>query len=101
MPTIPGIETFQGDRICHSSQFSGAKIPSTGKKVVIVGCCNSAHDIAQDFYEQGAEVTMVQRSSTLVISSEHGMDVMLSSEFYEGGVSCPTLHPLVLVLNDW
>lgn len=87
LPNIRGISDFTGDRICHSSQFTGAKIPSTGKKVVIVGCCNSAHDIAQDYYEQGAQVTIVQRSSTNVVSSEHGMDEMIGGDFYEGGVS--------------
>jgi len=37
---------------------------------VIVGCCNSAHDIAQDYHEHGYNVTMVQRSTTCVISAE-------------------------------
>lgn len=55
----------------HSSQFSGA-LPAHGqnKKAVIVGCCNSGHDIAQTLYENGYSVTMVQRSSTLVLDSD-------------------------------
>jgi len=36
---------------------------------VVIGCCNSGHDIAQDYYENGHSVTIVQRSSTLVVSA--------------------------------
>ncbi|TAQ84823.1 hypothetical protein B7494_g6857 [Chlorociboria aeruginascens] len=69
-PDINGISSFSG-AITHSSKFKGAT-PSQGqkKRVIIVGCCNSAHDIAQEFYENGHSVTLVQRSSTLVISAE-------------------------------
>ncbi|KAF2249574.1 FAD/NAD(P)-binding domain-containing protein [Trematosphaeria pertusa] len=69
-PTMKGMDSFKGDRLCHSSEFSGAYPNSKGKKAVVVGCCNSGHDIAQDFYEKGYDVTIVQRSTTCVISSE-------------------------------
>ncbi|OKL62252.1 hypothetical protein UA08_02479 [Talaromyces atroroseus] len=69
-PSINGLDTFQGDVLCHSSEFKGARPNAQGKKAVVVGCCNSGHDISQDYYEQGYDVTMVQRSSTLVVSSE-------------------------------
>ncbi|SPN98639.1 probable flavin-containing monooxygenase [Cephalotrichum gorgonifer] len=84
MPEIKGLETFKGDRICHSSEFSGAREGTTGKKAVVIGCCNSAHDIAQDFLENGYEVTMVQRSSTCVVSSKAIMDGLKGS-YDEGG----------------
>jgi cation diffusion facilitator CzcD-associated flavoprotein CzcO len=82
---IPGIDNFNG-RLVHSSKFSGA-LPShgKGKKAVVVGCCNSGHDIAQDFYENGYEVTMVQRSSTFVVSAETNLEVGLSDLYFEGG----------------
>ncbi|KAJ5480678.1 hypothetical protein N7539_006572 [Penicillium diatomitis] len=64
MPKFKGMDTFQGDLLCHSSEFQGAKPESRGKKAVVVGSCNSGHDIAQDFVEKGYDVTMVQRSST-------------------------------------
>jgi cation diffusion facilitator CzcD-associated flavoprotein CzcO len=51
-PSIPGLESFAGDRLCHSSLFPGATPNSRGKKAVVIGCCNSGHDIAQDFYEK-------------------------------------------------
>jgi thioredoxin reductase len=69
-PSIKGLDTFQGDVLCHSSEFKGARPNTKGKKAVVVGSCTSGHDISQDYFEQGYEVTMVQRTSTLVVSSE-------------------------------
>ncbi|PVH73453.1 FAD/NAD(P)-binding domain-containing protein [Cadophora sp. DSE1049] len=71
MPAIPGISTFTGTRLVHSSSFTGAS-PSHGasKRAVIIGCCNSAHDIAQDYHENGYTVTMIQRSTTLVLNAD-------------------------------
>lgn len=67
---IKGIDTFKG-RIVHSSKFPGAtESRGQNKKAIVVGCCNSGHDIAQDLYEHGYEVTIVQRSTTYVVSSE-------------------------------
>ncbi|RYP07631.1 hypothetical protein DL765_009084 [Monosporascus sp. GIB2] len=44
------------------------KIKSTaaGKRVVVVGSGVSGHDIAQDFYERGHHVTLVQRDPTCI-----------------------------------
>ena len=84
-PQINGMEGFKGDRLCHSSQFKGANSNSKGKKAIVVGCCNSGHDIAQDFYEHGYDVTIVQRSSTYVMSSKAGLDVLLGGLYEEGG----------------
>ncbi|KAI0454040.1 hypothetical protein F5B21DRAFT_514972 [Xylaria acuta] len=69
-PSMKGIENFKGDRLCHSSEFTGARENSQGKKVIVVGSCNSVHDIAQDFLEKGYEITIVQR-----IYSEDGPPV--------------------------
>ena len=82
---IPGINDFRGDRLCHSSEFSGAKMNGKGKKAIIVGCCNSGHDIAQDFFEKGYDVTMVQRSSTCVISSKAILEIGLAGLYDEQG----------------
>jgi cation diffusion facilitator CzcD-associated flavoprotein CzcO len=51
----------------------------------VVGCCNSGHDIAQDFYENGYDVTIVQRSSTYVMSSKAGLDVLLGGLYDQNG----------------
>ncbi|EME64205.1 dimethylaniline monooxygenase [Rhodococcus ruber BKS 20-38] len=82
-PTVPGEEIFRGE-VLHSSRVDDS-IDAAGKRVVVVGASNSAHDIAHDLVEQGAEVTMVQRSRTYVMSSEHGLAVQLSGVYEEGG----------------
>ncbi|TVY85978.1 putative indole-3-pyruvate monooxygenase, partial [Lachnellula willkommii] len=82
---IPGILDFKGDRLCHSSEFSGAKMEGKGKKAIVVGCCNSGHDIAQDFFEKGYDVTMIQRSSTCVISSQAILEIGLAGLYDEQG----------------
>lgn len=83
LPQIRGMESFKGDRICHSSEFEGAREDGAGKKAVVVGSCNSAHDICQDFLEKGYDVTMVQRSSTCVVSSTAVTDIGLRGVFDE------------------
>lgn len=84
---IKGLDDFKGDRLVHSSQFTGPEANAKGKKAVIVGCCNSAHDIAQDYYEHGYDVTMVQRSSTLVVTCDSLIDVDMKGVYSEDGVS--------------
>ena len=41
-----------------------------GKRAIVIGTGNSGHDIAQDLHSSGANVTLFQRSSTLVVSIE-------------------------------
>ena len=84
-PTWKGIEGFKGHILCHSSEFPGARENCQGKKAVVVGACNSSHDIAQDFLEKGYDVTIVQRSSTNVISSESITEIGLKGLFSEDG----------------
>ncbi|KAF2625670.1 FAD/NAD(P)-binding domain-containing protein [Macroventuria anomochaeta] len=81
-PQMEGIPNFQGDRLCHSSEFTGAK-DGRGKKAIVVGSCNSGHDIAQDFYEKGYDITMVQRSSTCVVSSKAIVEIGLKGLYDE------------------
>lgn len=88
---IKGIDGFQGDRIVHSSQFLGPQPNAKGKKAVVVGSSNSAHDIAQDFYEHGYHVTMVQRSSTYVVTSQTLLDVAMKGLYSEDGVSISSI----------
>ncbi len=84
IPDIPGRSGFGGE-VYHSSRHeSGSKWK--GRKAVVVGACNSGHDIAQDLYESGAEVTMVQRSSTYIMSQAKGIPVIFGGLFYEGGL---------------
>jgi putative flavoprotein involved in K+ transport len=70
---LPGAATFAGELI-HSSQYSeGSKYK--GRNVVVIGAASSAHDVAVDLWEAGANVTMVQRSATTVVRSETLMEL--------------------------
>lgn len=68
IPVIPTLEKF-GGRVVHSSKF-GNGAAYRGKPVLVFGTGTSAHDIAQDLHGNGALVTMVQRSPTLVTNVE-------------------------------
>lgn len=83
VPEIPGMDEFEGT-VHHSSAHQGGA-PWAGKRAVVIGACNSGHDIAQDFHEQGADVTLVQRSATYVMSQVHGIPTIFGSLYYEGG----------------
>lgn len=81
-PHLPGQEKFDGE-LLHSSQFRDGG-DFEGKKVVIVGASNSAHDIAHDLAEHGVDVTMIQRSSTQVAGSKNMIDVLFDGLYGEG-----------------
>ena len=83
MPDIKGINDFKGHLLTHSSTFPGARKDAQGKKAIVVGCCNSGHDIAHNFYESGYDTTIVQRSSTHVVSSKAITDIALKGLFSE------------------
>ena len=68
VPNFPGREIFRGAQH-HSSRHAGGE-GWKGKKCVVVGSNNSAHDIAADLWEHGADVTLLQRSPTLVVRAE-------------------------------
>ena len=67
-PQLPGAALFKGD-IHHSSQHPSGEAYA-GKRCVVLGSNNSAHDICADLWENGADVTMIQRSPTMVVRSE-------------------------------
>ena len=67
-PDIPTLQNFRGT-ILHSSQYEDGEAWK-GKKALVIGSGNSGHDIAQDLVSSGAEATIVQRSSTMVVNVE-------------------------------
>ncbi|GAY14709.1 NAD(P)/FAD-dependent oxidoreductase [Mycobacterium sp. shizuoka-1] len=81
VPTLPGQEIFVGDQH-HSSAHPGPD-PYVGKKAVVIGSNNSAHDICKALYENGVDVTMVQRSSTHIVKSDTLMDIGLGDLYSE------------------
>lgn len=88
-PAIPGMESFRGDQH-HSSRHPGPHAYA-GKRAVVIGSNNSAHDIAQALWEAGAEVTLVQRSSTLVVKqaslNQHALKRLYSEEAVARGLT--------------
>ncbi|PTT67367.1 NAD(P)/FAD-dependent oxidoreductase [Arthrobacter sp. HMWF013] len=81
IPAFDGAESFLGEQR-HSSQHPGGG-DWEGKKAVVIGSNNSAHDICADLWEHGADVTMVQRSSTHIARSESLMDLALGGLYSE------------------
>ncbi|MFN3603051.1 MAG: NAD(P)-binding domain-containing protein, partial [Dietzia sp.] len=85
IPKFKGQETFRGEQQ-HSSQHPGPDAYK-GKKVVVVGANNSAHDICAALWEAGADVTMVQRSSTHIVRSDSLMEIGLGDLYSERAVA--------------
>jgi len=89
VPKFPGADGFLGEQF-HSSKYQGGKAYS-GRRAVVIGSNTSAHDICQDLWEQGCEVTMVQRSSTMVVSTKsvlhHAWSPLYSQEALARGIT--------------
>jgi len=85
VPDVPGQDVFKGDQH-HSSQHPGPE-RYAGKTAVVVGSNNSAHDICAALWEAGADVTMVQRSSTHIVRSDTLMEVGLGPLYSEEAVA--------------
>ena len=85
IPDIAGISDFEGD-IHHSSKHPGPDAYA-GKKCVVIGSNNSAHDISAALWEAGADVTMVQRSSTHIARSDTLMELALGALYSEDALA--------------
>ena len=84
IPKFPGAETFRGT-IRHSSQFDGLD-EYRGRKCLVVGANNSAHDICAALWEHDADVTMIQRSSTHIVRSNSLMELAFGGLYSESAV---------------
>jgi len=71
IPHIPAIASLRdfGGEVLHSSQYDSGEAWKS-KRTLVIGTGNSGHDIAQDLHSAGAEVTLVQRSPTLIVNVE-------------------------------
>jgi putative flavoprotein involved in K+ transport len=85
VPSIPGADTFEGEQY-HSSRYTSGEA-YRGRKAIVLGSNNSAHDICADLWEHGADVTMIQRSSTHVARSDTLMELALGALYSEQAVS--------------
>jgi cation diffusion facilitator CzcD-associated flavoprotein CzcO len=68
MPEIPSLDAFAGT-LLHSSEFSNGA-HWRGRNAIVMGTGTSAHDVAQNLHANGAHVTMVQRSPTMILNIE-------------------------------
>jgi putative flavoprotein involved in K+ transport len=85
VPEIPGQDVFRGEQH-HSSKHPGPDA-YRGKRCVVIGSNNSAHDICAALWEHGADVTMVQRSSTHIVRSASLMEIGLGALYSEEAVA--------------
>jgi putative flavoprotein involved in K+ transport len=85
VPKFKGASTFKGEQH-HSSKHPGPD-KYKGKKCVVIGSNNSAHDICAALWEQGADVTMVQRTSTHVVKSDTLMELEAGPLYSEAAVA--------------
>jgi putative flavoprotein involved in K+ transport len=81
LPDLPGMDRFRGDQH-HSSAHPGPDAYA-GKRAVVIGSNNSAFDICGALWEKGADVTMVQRSSTHIVRSDSLMEIGLGALYSE------------------
>jgi putative flavoprotein involved in K+ transport len=88
-PVFPGRQNFKGDQVHSSRYVDGAEYQ--GKNCLVIGSNNSAHDVCANLWESGASVTMIQRSSTLVVKSdtlmEFGFKELYSESALERGIT--------------
>jgi putative flavoprotein involved in K+ transport len=85
IPTLQGQDVFRGEQH-HSSAHPGPD-RYVGKRVVVIGSNNSAHDICKALVENGVDTTMVQRSSTHIVRSDSLMDLGLGDLYSERAVA--------------
>jgi len=83
MPEFPGADQFEGE-ILHSTRYKTAR-DYIGKKTIVIGSCVSAHDVAFDLCTFGVDVTMYQRSSTLVLSGKTFMEKAVRGVYDDDG----------------
>lgn len=85
VPRLPGQDVFRGEQH-HSSAHPGPD-EYAGRRVVVVGSNNSAFDICGALWEAGADVTMVQRTSTHIVKSDSLMEIGLGALYSEQAVA--------------
>ena len=72
-PDLPGLDEFVGTKV-HSGDFKNAE-QWKGRKALVLGTGTSGHDVAQELQAHGADVTMIQRSRTYVVSLKEAQSV--------------------------
>jgi cation diffusion facilitator CzcD-associated flavoprotein CzcO len=89
-PEFPGIERF-GGRVVHPQHWP-ADLDVAGKRVVVIGSGATAVTLAPELAKAGAQVTMLQRSPTYIVSAPSEDAV---AERFKAWLSPSTAHQLV------
>ena len=72
-PDLPGLKDFAGP-VVHSGAFADA-CQWKGRRALVLGTGTSGHDVAQELQAHGADVTIIQRSKTYVVSLKEAQSV--------------------------
>ena len=88
---IQSLANFAGTTV-HSEEYTHGTAWQ-GRKALVLGTGNSGHDIAQDLHANGAKVTMIQRSPTMVVNIEPS--AQLPYALYDEGPSLEDCDLLV------
>jgi putative flavoprotein involved in K+ transport len=72
-PDLPGLADFSGE-VVHSGDFKHAE-KWKGRKALVLGTGTSGHDVAQELHAHGADVAIIQRSKTHVVSLKEAQRV--------------------------
>jgi putative flavoprotein involved in K+ transport len=81
-PDLAGLEDFAGE-VMHSGDYQNGRAWA-GKPAIVLGTGNSGHDVAHDLHACGADVTLMQRNSTLIVSLKQAQVVY---DMYHEGAS--------------
>ncbi len=85
-PRVPRAWTvFRGDHT--TPRHTPGPDAYAGKRAVVIGSNNSAFDICGALWENDADVTMVQRSSTHIVKSDSLMEIGLGALYSEEAVA--------------
>jgi cation diffusion facilitator CzcD-associated flavoprotein CzcO len=88
IPAFPGASSFKGEQL-HSSALRTCRAYA-GQRCVVVGADVSGHDICAALWEAGADVTMVQRSPTIIVQRDSlmsGFQELYSDEAIKHGIT--------------
>ena len=72
-PDVPGLASF-GGTVTHSGAFKNTA-EWKGRKALVLGSGTSGHDVAQELFSHGADVILIQRSPTYVVSLKEAQSV--------------------------
>lgn len=86
-PDVDGRTEFAGE-VLHTTEYTNGG-RWKGKKAVVVGTGNSGHDVAKDLADQGASITMIQRSPTYVMTQKYSQGFLNGPAYTASG---PGVH---------